>query len=130
MPEFSLLPRARCQEIFDRVQRFSSADEIEIYLTAGRQALTRFANNIIHQNVEEETEVVSVRALVGQRTARATTNRFDDASIRRVVEEATAIAKLQAPDPDLLPVAAPVAQREVDRFHEPTASASPLFRAQ
>ncbi|HYM09507.1 MAG TPA: TldD/PmbA family protein [Bryobacterales bacterium] len=130
MPEFALLPRARCQEIFDRVRRFSSADEIEILLTAGRQALTRFANNIIHQNVEEETAILSVRAAVGQRTARATTNRFDDDAIRKVVAEATAMAKLQAPDPELLPVAEPCHYHEVDRFDEPTAAATPQFRAE
>lgn len=130
MPEFPLLSRARCQEIFERVRRFSSADEIEIYLTGGRQALTRFANNIIHQNVEEETEMLSVRAVVGQRTARATTNRLDDESIRRVVEEATAIAKLQAPDPDLLPMAEPAPQREIDRYDEATETATPGFRAE
>src|SRR4029077_8292383 len=92
------------------------------------QALTRFANNIIHQNVEEETEMLSVRAVVGQRTARATTNRFDDESIRRVVEEATAIAKLQAADPDLLPMAERAPQREIDRYDEATETATPGFR--
>jgi PmbA protein len=130
MPEFSLLPRTRCREVFDRVMRFSSADEVEILLTAGCQALTRFANNIIHQNVEEETTLLSVRAVVGQRTARATTNRLDNDAIRQVVAEATAMAKLQAPDPELLPVAEPSDYQEVDRFDEPTAEATPQFRAE
>src|SRR5712692_259121 len=129
MSELDLLPRSRCQEIFDRVRRASSADEIEILLVAGRSALTRFANNIIHQNVEEETRVLSVRAVVGKQTARATTNRFDDESIRRVVEEATSIARLQVPDPELLPVAEPGQYREVDRFDSATASTTPQFRS-
>jgi PmbA protein len=130
MREFDALPRARCQDIFDRARRFSSADELEILLVAGRHSLTRFANNIIHQNVEEESRILSVRAVVGQRTARATTNRFDDEAIRRVVDEATTMAKLQAPDPELLPVAEPAPYREVDRFDEPTAAATPQARAE
>ncbi len=130
MPELDLLPRARCHEIFDRVRRASSADGIEILLVAGRSALTRFANNIIHQNVEEETRVLSVRAVVGKQTARATTNRFDDESIRRVVEEATSIARLQVPDPELLPLAEPGQCRKVDRFDSATASTTPQFRAE
>ncbi len=130
MPEPEALTRARCREIFERVERFSAADEVEILLAGGRSALTRFANNIIHQNVEEETTVLSVRALVGQRTARATTNRLDDASIRRVVEEATSMARLQAPDPELLPVADPCSCDEVDRYDAATAAASPRVRAE
>ncbi len=130
MPELELLTRARCREIFDRVRRFSTADEVEILLGAGRQALTRFANNIIHQNVEEETRALSVRAVIGQRTARATTNRFDEESIQRVVAEAEAMARLQAPDPDLLPMAEPGSYRPVERFDEATAGTTAQFRAE
>ena len=129
MPELPTLTRSRCQEILERVRRFSTAEEVEILLTGGRQSLTRFANNIIHQNVEENSALLSVRAVVGQRTARATTNRFDDDSIRRVVEEAVSIARLQAPDPDLPPIAEPSTTPDVDRFDEPTAAAEPEFRA-
>ena len=50
---------------------------------------------------------LSVRVLIEGRTARATTNRLDDASIRQVVEEAVALTRLQEPDPDLLPLAEP-----------------------
>ncbi|MGD9715406.1 MAG: TldD/PmbA family protein, partial [Thermomicrobiales bacterium] len=38
------------------------------------------------------------------RTARATTNRFDDDSLRQVVQASEALARVQEPDPDLLPV--------------------------
>ena len=40
-------------------------------------ALTRFANNTIHQNVAEQAQWLSVRVQLDQKTARATTNRFD-----------------------------------------------------
>jgi predicted Zn-dependent protease len=49
--------------------------------------------------------VISVRAVVGQRTARATTNKLDDDSLRRVVASAEALARVQHPDADLLPMA-------------------------
>ena len=72
---------------------------------AGTSALTRFANNAIHQNVAERSSQLSVRVQIDGRTARATTNRLDDASIRQVVEEAVALTRLQEPDPALLPLA-------------------------
>jgi PmbA protein len=99
-----MLTRERAADIFDRIKRFSSADETEVLFSGGRFALTRFANNTIHQNVAEENHMVSVRTVFGGRTARASTNRFDDDSLRRAVESSEALAKVQHPDPDLLPM--------------------------
>src|SRR5258708_22540196 len=99
-----MLTRNQAADIFDRSKRWSSADETEVLFSGGRFALTRFANNTIHQNVEEENHVVSARTVFGGRTARATTNNFDDAGLRRVVESSEALAKVQHPDPDLLPM--------------------------
>ena len=99
-----MLTRDQASDIFDRIKGFSSADEVEVLFSGGCFALTRFANNTIHQNVAEENHVVSVRTAFGGRTARATTNKFDDDSLRRVVESSEALAKVQHPDPDLLPV--------------------------
>ncbi len=97
-----MLTRDEASNIFDRIKRFSSADEVEVLFSGGRFALTRFANNTIHQNVAEENHVVSVRTAFGGRTARAATNKFDDESLRRVVESSEALARVQHPDSDLL----------------------------
>jgi PmbA protein len=91
------------REVFSRIQKFSSADEVEAIFAGGQSALTRFANNTIHQNVAEEGYVVSIRVAMEGKTARATTNRLDDASLRRAVESAEQIARVQERDPDLLP---------------------------
>src|SRR5450755_2315097 len=56
-----MLTREKASDIFERIRRFSSADEVEAIFTGSRFALTRFANNTIHQNVEEENAIVSVR---------------------------------------------------------------------
>jgi PmbA protein len=99
-----MLSRDQASGIFDRIKKLSVADEVEVLFSGGRFALTRFANNTIHQNVDEENYVVSVRTVFGGRTARATTNRFDDDGLRRVVESSQTLAKVQHPDPDLLPM--------------------------
>ena len=79
--------------------------DVEALFGAHRGALTRFANNTIHQNVAEQDRWLSVRVALDHKTARATTNRFDPDSIRRAVEQALALARSVAPDPDLLPLA-------------------------
>src|SRR5258706_1150709 len=91
-------------DVLYRNKNPATADEVEVLFSGGRFALTRFANNTIHQNVEDENHIVSVRTVFGGRTARATTNKFDDDGLRRVVESSEALAKVQHPDSDLLPM--------------------------
>ena len=90
-----MLDREKAAEIFNRIQKHSSADEVEVLFYGGKNALTRFANNTIHQNVAEENYVVSVRTAFGGRTARATTNKLDDDSLKRVVQASESLAKVQ-----------------------------------
>ena len=97
-----MLTQEQASDIFDRIRKLSSADEVEVHFSGGKFALTRFANNIIHQNVADENNIVSVRTVFGGRTARASTNRFDDESLRQVVKSSENLAKVQNPDPDLL----------------------------
>ena len=99
-----MLTKERCYEIAEQVKRISSADEIEVYISGGRSALTRFANNTIHQNVADENHAVSVRTVFSGRTARATSNKLDEDSLRRVVQTAENLSKVQHPNPDLLPM--------------------------
>jgi PmbA protein len=134
-----MLTREQSADIFDRIRRFSAADEVEAIFTGSRFALTRFANNTIHQNVEEENSVVSIRTNFGGRTARATANQFDDESLRRAVAASESLARVQAPDPDMLPMPTPDeansdgqhADKSVraTRFFEETASITPSERA-
>jgi len=99
-----MLTNDQAGDVFDRIRKLSSADEVEVLFSGGRFALTRFANNTIHQNVAEENYTVSVRTAFGGRTARASTNRFDDESLGQVVRASESLAKVQHPDPDLLPM--------------------------
>ena len=125
-----MLSEARCREIFEVVQRASQADEVEVLLEASQSALTRFANNTIHQNVAEEGIHVSVRTQVDGRTARATTNKTDADSLRRVAERAVESARWQPQNPDLLPLPGPQSYQSVDRFSEETAALTPAARAE
>ena len=96
-----MLTKDQASTIFAKLKKLSAADEIEVLFFGGKSALTRFANNIIHQNVAEENHGVSVRTVFAGRTARATTNKLDDASLQRVVQASEALAKVQHPDADL-----------------------------
>src|SRR4051794_11552037 len=109
--------------------RAQGVPDLEVILTGEDAALTRFANNAIGQNVAERSVHISVRPVIGQRTARASTNRRDADSIRAIVDEAIAIARLTEPDPDLPPLADPAPVDTVDRYVAATAHATPDERA-
>jgi predicted Zn-dependent protease len=126
-----MLTKDKAGDIFTRLKKFSTAGELEVLFYGGKSALTRFANNTIHQNVAEENYAVSVRSVFGGRTARATTNKFDDDSLRRVVQASEHLAKVQHLDTDLLPVpesGGPPAATP-SRYFEQTAAIAPEQRA-
>jgi PmbA protein len=128
-----MLDQSRAQQVFDKVRKFASADEIEIIFSSTDFSLTRFANNTIHQNVAELNEVASIRVAFDGKTARATTNRFDDESLKRAVQSAESIAKVQEPDADLLPMASADEGRGAEapsRWFDQTAAITPAERAE
>lgn len=125
-----MLTRERAEDLFKKVLKYSTADETEAMAGSTSYSLTRFANNCIHQNVAEEGSYLSVRAVVDRRTARATTNKFDEPSIRQVCEAALALARLQQPNPDLLPMPGPQVYRSVNRYNPETANLNPQARAE
>ncbi|HTR46194.1 MAG TPA: TldD/PmbA family protein [Verrucomicrobiae bacterium] len=123
------LTTAELERIAERVLKLSGADETEVDIGATTDALTRFANNTIHQNVAEQTLSLSVRAVVDGRTARSTTNKTDDDSLRRVVASAISLARNEPENPDLLPMLGKQTYQKVSRFFSATANTTPEDRA-
>ena len=91
--------RTEVDELLDRALAHSTAEATEALYMAQDAALTRFANNRIHQNVREHDASLQVRVVDGERIGVASTNRLDEAGIRGVVERATAIAERSNPNP-------------------------------
>jgi predicted Zn-dependent protease len=129
-----MLNQDQAAEIFEKLKKHSTADEVEALIYGGKSALTRFANNTIHQNVAEEGYSVSVRTAFDGRTARATTNKFDEESLKRVVRASESLARVQHPDSDLLPMPdagespASTSARPIRHFAQ-TAARTPEMRA-
>ncbi|MGA8144460.1 MAG: TldD/PmbA family protein [Candidatus Acidiferrales bacterium] len=128
-PSQPRLTTAELRGIAERILKFSEADETEIEIDVTTDALTRFANNIIHQNVAEQVLHISVRAVMDGRTARATTNKTDEESLRRVTAAAAKLALHQPKIPGLLPMLGPQKIQKVARFFPATAEAAPKDRA-
>ena len=126
------LTREKAHAIFDyavQAARKLGVRDVEVIISCRRAALTRFANNSIHQNVAERAGEVSVRAVWDGRTARASTNRFDQEAVAEATERAISLTRATSPDTDLLPMAEPSVITPVDRFSPCTAECTPRERA-
>src|ERR1700679_1821650 len=104
-----------------KLGKTGGAHDTEVDVSSAVDALTRFANNTIHQNVAEQILSISVRAVVDGHTARATTNKTDDESLARTVAAAVSLARNQPENPDLLPMLAKQKYAKVSRFVPVTA---------
>lgn len=111
----------------DLLQR-SPADQTEVMVTEWDSALTRFANNGIHQNVAERNISVRVRVVKDGRTGVASLNQMNPDAAVNVLDRALAIAALQ-PAGEVVPMPGPAPAPEVEAWSEATAGASPEQRA-
>jgi len=106
----------------------SPAQQTEVMVTEWDSALTRFANNGIHQNVAERNVSVRVRVVKGGKTGVASINQLNEAAATDVLKRAVAIADLQ-PRSDVVPMPGPAPARPVEAWSDATAAATPEERA-
>jgi len=89
------------EERLHRALELSAAEATEVVFQSNNSALTRFANNYIHQNVAEANATLTLKAVVGKQAGSATTNDLSDEGLEKVAERALAHAKSSPADPDL-----------------------------
>jgi PmbA protein len=134
-----MLGQNQIKHIVDTILGRSSADQTEIVVLVDDQALTRFANSAIHQNVAETDNEVRIRVVLGggdtgqgARIGVATTNNLCDEGLTQALDTAMAIARLQPENHDFRSLPGPVSSGtpQVTAFSQATASCTPEQRAQ
>ncbi len=113
-----------------RLAEAEGATEAEALVVGGDEALTRFANSEIHQNVAESDVRVNLRLARGHRVGVASSGRIDPAALRDLATTASRIAAVAEEQPEWagLPSAGP-AEPVSGGFAAGTAEASPELRA-
>jgi PmbA protein len=91
--------KADRETLAKKILEYSKAEQTEVLIGSGDNALTRFTHESSNQNVVVDDTGISVRAILDGRTGVAQTNRRDDASLRDVVARAAEMAKLAPKDP-------------------------------
>src|SRR5262245_46063469 len=88
-----LLGENGVRALLEQVIHLSPADETEVALDGEAASLTRFAHNVIHQNVSELDGDLEVRVAFGRRVGAANTNDLNPAGLERVVAKACELAQ-------------------------------------
>ena len=123
-----LTDQAELKRFVDRLLEASPAQQTEVLVTEWDSALTRFANNGIHQNVAERDVSVRVRVVKDGKTGVASINQLNETAAQDVLRRAIAIADLQ-PKGELVPMPGPAKSQPVEAWSDATASATPEERA-
>ena len=123
-----LTDQAELKRFVDRLLEASPAQQTEVLVTEWDSALTRFANNGIHQNVAERDVSVRVRVVKDGKTGVASINQLNETAAQDVLRRAIAIADLQ-PKGELVPMPGPAKSQPVEAWSGATAAATPEQRA-
>ncbi len=124
-----MLGEQELKELTGRALAMSQADQTEVVVFAPHSALTRFANNYIHQNVEQRDIDVRVRGVVGKKVGVASSNDTSEDGLRAVVERALTLARHQRENPDFPSLPEPRPVKRLNGFVERTARTGPEERA-
>lgn len=108
-----MLGKQKLKQIADKVLSLSKAQETEVIISASANALTRFANNEIHQNMAWRDVGISVRTITDKKVGVASTNSVHDKDLKQTVEKAHELSLLQEPDPDFVSLPKPQRVSEV-----------------
>ena len=98
--------RALCERALQMASD-GGATQAEVLYSGASSALTRFAVNTIHQNVADENEQISIRAILGRKIGVTSCNQLSEQALHDAVRRAVAIASVQPEDPDFRSLPAP-----------------------
>jgi predicted Zn-dependent protease len=129
MQQTKFFSREEMQALAQRALRFSTADEARVNINSGVRGNTRFAVNQISTAGDVYDASLTFTSAFGKRVASATTNRFDDESLRAVVQTSERLARLVPEDPEYMGELEPQEYVERNAFFPSTATLTPESRA-
>lgn len=93
-----MLSKSKIKQIIEQVLNSSTSNQTEVVLSSSKNALTRFANNEIHQNMAWNSDFLNIRVVVNNKIGVASTGQLDEVSIKNTLQNALTPCKLQRAD--------------------------------
>lgn len=123
------MEKDRTFKILEKGLDYSEANQIELVFMEEDFSLTRFAENVICQNMARADHTLMARVVSGKKIGVAVTNSIQDKDIQKVIKDAEEIAKYQQADPDFVSLPKSSPAPEVKGFFAKTSEYSPSERA-
>lgn len=124
-----MISQQETEALFETIIKRADAEHIEVLLSQNKTALSRFANNVIHQNLQQENREIEIKIIENGRMGKAATNNIDDSALDKTIARAKEAAKLSPPLKESLLALGRMDYQTIDAFDEETANATPAFRA-
>lgn len=126
-----MIGKREAKRILNFVMAQSKADHTEVSVVNHDQALTRFANSYIHQNVSESDSSILIRVVFGKKIGTASTNSLELQKIKETLAWAEKIAQFQKENDDFvsLPKAKKSDYHDIKTYNTKTSEFSATDRA-
>jgi predicted Zn-dependent protease len=98
-----MLSEAEGKQLVERALGLSRAEDAQVSLVATQAGHLRLARNSPSTSGQYSDHTLSVRSTFGKKSASATVNQLDDASLRALVERSEQLARLAPEDPERMP---------------------------
>jgi len=98
-----MLTESQAKKLTAKILAKSTADEARVRIGGGWTTHVRFARNSPSTSGNYSNPAISVRSTFGKRSASASINQFDDASIAAVIARSEALAKTAPEDREYMP---------------------------
>jgi predicted Zn-dependent protease len=124
-----MLSEREAKKICDTLLKLTRADDAVVNVRESIESNQRFAANAFTTNGSSRERGFSITVWVNKRQGSASGTEFDEAALRRAVEQAEHLAKLSPVDVEYMPTLGPQKYKSVKGYVARTAELSPAWRA-
>lgn len=118
-------------ELLDGIIAKSEAEGVFVTLKAKDEALSRFSENQLTQNMETNKLSVSITSYFGKRSATVYTTELTTSSLEEARQHSETLARLAPEDPEWVPLLSPQTYEDrLSGYSQTTANFSPLARGE
>lgn len=116
------------EEILRKIVEDKDFDQIQVSVLHSENSLTRFANSIIHQNVNETHIELVIKGVIDKKIGNIETTSFKD--VDETLKKLKKIIKLQKPNPDFKSLPENKNHKTINAFYKETYESTPEERAE
>lgn len=125
-----MLTKGKIRQFTERVIKASDADMTTVSIAGEKEALTRFSNNEITQNVDSSRYTFSIRCVYGDKVGAVSGTSLDPKNIKRFLETAKQIALNQKTGKKIYPLFEAQEYKTCKGYDRATEEVTPQERAE